>query len=187
MSDESERKDGMMTLEQVVEWFEGLAAAELDAEVAARSHPDEHVADAARLAVNRFFCGLTAQIFYRAPGSPPAQSEADVRQLVQRRRVLEASERQSAEGALWAVATTSTNAGSRSPFAVYYVQDVPQRGLQVIARYHVCSACHRTGKARGRACGECQGRGVCWRGGKKLPEDGDVLRVLRLEQAQAPG
>jgi len=175
-----------MTLEQVVRWFEALAAAEFEAEVAARSHPDEQVVDATRLAVNRYFSGLTAHINYRAPGSPAPQSEADVKQFFRRRILIEASEMESTEGELFTVATTSTIAGDRSWFAVHYVKEVPPRGLQVIARYHVCNDCHRTGKVRKRVCGECQGRGVCWRGGRKMPEDGKTLRVVHLSEDQ-PG
>ncbi|MFO0757954.1 MAG: hypothetical protein U0359_15770 [Byssovorax sp.] len=169
-----------MNLEQVIRWFEELAAAEFEAELAARSHADEQVVDATRLTIDRYFSGLTAQTNHRAPGSPPPQSEADVRQLFQPRTLIEASELESPDGALFTVATTSMFAGDRSFFAVHYIKEVPLHGLQVIARYHVCNDCHRAGKVRNRVCGECQGRGMCWRGGKKMPEDGKALRVIHL-------
>jgi hypothetical protein len=195
MSDESERKDGMMTLEQVVEWFEGLAAAELDAEVAARSHPDEqrgrrgearrqplllrpHGADLLSRA-GLSSCAVGGRREAAGTASPGAGGEREAvgggGSLGGRDHVHERGEPEPVRRLLRPGRPAARAPGDR--------------------RYHVCSACHRTGKARGRACGECQG-GACAgavarscrrtatcsassaSSKRKLPADGEARRLF---------
>jgi len=70
-------------------------------------------------------------------------------------------------------------------FANLYVAEKKGK-LQIIAKYLICLECEGTGKADGKKCAECKGKGWEHFEGTKIPNPGELVEVRKLHKPDNP-
>jgi hypothetical protein len=176
----------MTTIDQAVEFFQGFARREYDAEVVFFRERDDAKVQEVLGAFNREFFDPPLHGRLMRPPMDDGFFERSDRSIAQRqpRPIFRVDRwRHPRHGELFAAHAGWNLAGVTRLASRFFAHDTPD-GLRLISQYDLCRECRGTGDVDGRVCPECRGTGWEYFDGVEiegLPEPEESRELGRWE------